>query len=177
MSAQIVIAGNQKGLDTRLRPFLLSDGAYPTMVNIYSDRERLQKKPGHISLGRLRRLLSGESLGNTDGAGSFAGSLQTSLSLEINAQIEPGSVSVTVGAQNFADTNSDGQILTFPGGVFAGQINYSTTFLTFTTSPPLAVAPITISLNYFPSLPVLGVAQREVPGINQEETVVFNNFY
>ena len=173
MAKQIVIAGDQLGLEKRNRAFLLPKGAYPTLFNAYERRQRIRKKRGHIARGRLRRLLTGQSLGNTDGGGAFTGDIRAILGLETNSSLEPGSISITVGAQVFTDPASDG-VLVGGGG---GTINYATTVVSLQTAPVLAATAVSADFNYFPCLPAVGILQQEVQAVNQEQTIAFDTVY
>ena len=57
----------------------------------------------------------------------------------------------------------------------SGTINYRTGDVTLTYTGPAAAT--TISFIYFPGLPVMGIFQRELGNINNEETVFFDTRY
>lgn len=172
----VYIAGSSIGLVTDRKPFLLPDQAFSQLNNAYVWRERVKKREGLEILGRLRRLLTGQALGNTDGAGNFSGNIIAILGLEATSQIELGSIEVTVGAQVFTEpATPDGTLSNGAGGT--GTINYATGALTIDTNPNLAATPVTINFNYFPGLPVMGIWQREIPGLNQEDTIFFDTTY
>jgi len=170
------ITGNETGLVQSREEFLLPNDAYPTLENAYVWRERIKRKQGYQLLGRLRRVLTAQALGNTDGAGNFSGNLIAILSLEANATIEPGSVTVYVGAQTFTEsTPANGTLTNGAGGT--GTINYATTALTINTNPNLAGIAVTIDFNYFPALPVMGLRSRELNNINNEQLIAFDQVY
>ncbi len=172
----VYIAGSSIGLVTDRKPFLLPDQAFSQLNNAYVWREQVKKREGLLILGRLRRVLTGEALGNTDGAGNFSGNIIAIVGLEATAQIELGSIQVTVGAQVFTEpTTPDGTLSNGAGGT--GTINYTTGALTIDTNPDLAATPVSIDFNYFPGLPVMGIWQREIAGLNQEDTVFFDTTY
>lgn len=170
----IKVTGYATGLVQEREEFLLPNDAYPTLENAFVWRERIKRKQGVRLLGRLRRLLTGQALGNT-AAGIFTGNIISILSLESNADIEIGSVTITVGAQTFTDPLGDGTLTN--GGLGTGTINYASGALTFTTSPNVGVAAVTIAFNYFPRLPVMGLRSRELSGINNEQLVAFDQTY
>jgi len=167
------ITGYSKGLVTNKKPFLLPDQAWQVMENAYCWRDRVMKRQGLEFVGRLRRVLTAQALGNTDGAGHFTGNVRTILSLETTAQIEPGSVSITIGAQVFTDPAKDG-VLVGGGG---GTINYATAVIDLQTAPVLAATPIVGAFAYFPSLPVMGILRRDIAAINDEQTIWFDTVY
>lgn len=172
----ILIADMSVGLELDKEPFLLPNDAFPQLENAYLWRKRIKKKLGHGILGRLRRVLTAQALGNTDGAGNFSGNIKTILSLEANSAIEPGSITITIGAQTFTEPATPNGTLS-NGGAGTGTINYSTMALTLNTDPNLAAAAITIDFNYFPTLPVMGLPERELIAINAERAMAFDTVY
>lgn len=172
---QIYISGSKSGLLNNVKPFLIPEDAFSTLENAYVWRDRVKKREGIKLVGRLRRVLVAQALGNTDGAGNFSGNIIAILGLEATSQIEVGSIEVTVGAQVFVETGSNGALTN--GGAGTGSINYQTGDLTINTDPNLAATPVTITFNYFPSLPVMGIWQREIPSINNEQTIFWDTKY
>lgn len=172
---QIYISGSKSGLLNNVKPFLIPEDAFSTLENAYVWRDRVKKREGIKLVGRLRRVLIAQALGNTDGAGDFSGNIIAILGLEATSQIEVGSIEVTVGAQVFVETGSNGALTN--GGSGTGSINYQTGDLTINTDPNLAATPVTITFNYFPSLPVMGIWQREIPSINNEQTIFWDTKY
>lgn len=170
------ITGMQTGLVQSREEFILPNDAYPILENAFVWRERIKRKQGYELLGRLRRILTAQNLGNTDGVGNFTGNIRTILGLaanEPNSSIQCGSVSITVGAQVFTDPNGDG-ILVGGGG---GTINYSTMVVTLATAPALPFTPVIATFNYYPSLPVMGIRTRELNTVNNEQTICFDTIY
>lgn len=160
------------GLVQSREEFILPEDAYPILENAFVWRERIKRRQGLTTLGRLRRLYTLQALGSTDGAGTFSGNLKVIFSLETTSQIEAGSVIVSDGVNTFTD-NGAGQLVGVPNGV--GSINYSTGAITIASNQLLA--PLTISFNYFPGLPVMGLRGRELNAINVEQTVAFDTKY
>lgn len=172
----IFIAGSSIGLELDVKPFLLPEQAFSVLRNAYTWRERVKKRDGLQLLGRLRRVLTAQVLGITDGAGNFSGNIVTILSLESTSQIELGSIKIYVGAQTFIEpTIPDGTLTNGAGGT--GTINYATGDVTINTNPNLAGIAITSDFNYFPSLPVMGILNREKSSINNEQTIFFDTKY
>lgn len=166
------ITGNQTGLVQDREEFILPNDAYPVLENAYVWRERILRKKGYQLLGRLCHIVSG-ALGVTDGAGHFTGNIRTILGLEATGEIDPGSVIITIGAQIFSDPSGNG-ILVGGGG---GTINYITTQVDLQTNPVLAGIAVTVSLDFCPGLPVMGIRLRELNAINNEQTVFWDQKY
>jgi hypothetical protein len=169
------IAGFSAGLIQEREEFLLPNDAFPTLVNAFVFREKVKRKQGTKLLGRLGRELTAQSLGTTAADGSFTGNIRTILSLETNAEISPGSVSITIGSQTYTDANENGELILLGGGT--GTINYSTLAISIQTSPILASTAITAAFTYFPSLPSMGLRQRELVSTSQQQTIAFDTKY
>lgn len=168
----LYIRGNQVGLVQERQEFLLPDDAYPVLENAYVWREQLRRKQAYELLGRLRRVLTGQSLGTTSGSGTFSGNIKTIFSLETGSEIQPGSVVVTDGTNTFTD-NGLGVLVGVPAG--SGTINYATGAITITGGA--LTAALTIAFNYYPNLPVMGIRYRDLSPINNEMTVFFDTRY
>lgn len=92
------IVGNSTGLVQNREEFLLPDDAYPTLQNAYVWRERIKRKKGYKLLGRLRRNLVTQSLGDTIATGvQFNLFTQINLTGSISAitQASPGQVTTS----------------------------------------------------------------------------------
>ncbi len=169
------IAGNSTGLVKYREEFLLPDDAYPVLENAFVWRERIKRKQGFELLARLRRVFVGptaQNLGMTDGSGNFTGNIRSILGLQTTATIEVGSVIISDGTNTFTD-NGLGVLVGAPGG--SGTINYTTTDVTITGGA--ANAPLTLTYNYFPGLPVMGLRSRELTATNNEQMVAFDQVY
>ena len=174
----LVIGNFSKGLSTTLEPFVIDNESFPVLINAYTWRGRVRKKRGTQFLGRLRRDLTDESLGSTDGNGDFSGNIISILSLETNASIVSGNVSINVdgGGEIFTEPSPvDGTLVGSVSGT--GTINYETGDITLDTDPNLATAPILITFSYYPSLPVLGLEDLDTPTITLPELVAFDTKY
>jgi len=156
---------------------LLPDDAYPTLENAYVWRETIKRRQGLATLGRLRRKFSAVSIGNS-GASPWTFNIYATMvppiTPESNAQIEPGSVRIVIGVVTLID-QGDGTLATSPVSAVTGVINYLTGDVTITGAP--AATPSTITVNYFPDLPVMGLRTRELNTINVEQTVAFDTKY
>ncbi len=171
---QVLISGSGSGLRLNQKPFMIPDDAFSVLENAYVWRDQVKKREGLDLLGRLRRSFTAQPLGNTDGAGNFSGDLKAIFTLEASSEIAPGSISVTIGAQIFTET-TDGNLSNGAGGT--GTIDYLTGAITLNTNPNLAATAITITFGYYPSLPVMGIWQRELIAINNEQTIFFDTKY
>src|SRR6187455_1067115 len=155
----------QGGLEQDVKPAFLPENAFPLLENAYVYRNRVVKRLCNSLVGRLRRFLTAQNLGNTDGAGNFSGNIISILGLEAGATIQQGTISITVGAQVFEEPDPpDGTLSSVGGGT--GTINYATGALTINTNPDLAGVAVMIDFGYFPNLPVMGIWQRERADIN-----------
>jgi hypothetical protein len=167
----------EQGLIQSRQNFILPNDAFPVLENMYVWRERIRRRQGLQLLGRLRRVFTGLSLGNS-GASPWTFTIFSTLAPpivpEATAQIEPGAVVITIGAIVFTD-QGDGT-LTSPTPGNSGTINYQTASVTLTHTAGAGVA-TTINFNYFPGLPVMGLRSRELNDINVEQLVAFDTVY
>lgn len=170
----VYITPPETGLVQSREDFLLPADAFPVLENAFVWRERIKRKQGYELLGRLRRSLTAQPLGNTDGGGSFSGNIFTILVLEATAELETTNIIVTVGASVFTQpATPNGTLSDGVGGT--GTINYVTGNITLSTAP--AATPITITFSYFPCLPVMGLCSRELNTTNNEQVVAFDTKY
>ena len=168
----INISKYETGLVQEREEFLIPNDAFPILENMYVWREAILRKSGSTTLGRLKRELTGQNLGNTDGAGAFSGNIKTILTLETNADMEPGTLSISDGTNTFTDDGA-GVITGAPAG--SGTINYSTMALTLAGGA--ATQPLIATFKYHPSLPVMGLESRELNNINNEQMIAFDTKY
>ncbi len=163
----------ETGLVQSRQEFILPDDAYPTLENAFVWREQIRRRQGLATLGRLQR--NGISVtGLTLTSGSI--NLITALSLGPNAQIVPGSISITGSTDMTLYTDPTGNgVLTATGGTgTGGSINYSTGLLTIIAGGGEG---ITGTFSYYPDLPVMGLRSRELNSINIQQTVAFDTVY
>jgi hypothetical protein len=182
------IAGYNAGLQTDKKPFLLPEQAFPVLENAYVWRERVKKREGLKLLARLRRVSVSLIQAQTTGAAQYTSAdvLSSVRATEPNAEIEAESVVITIAPAIPAETtvyNDVGGtgVLNYVSGPYtisSGTINYATgeVVLNFTVVPP-AARNVVVSLNYFPSLPVMGIYQRDIANLNDEETIFFDTKY
>lgn len=101
---------------------------------------------------------------------------RTRLVAEPQAYLEPGSIALNIGGILFTEPSPPNGTLTSitPGN--SATINYRTGAIVITTTA-VATSAVTVTFNYFPSLPVMGLRSRELNGINFEQLVAFDQSY
>lgn len=110
-------------------------------------------------------------------SGGFWISNRSLSSTEPNAEIEPGSVVITIQAgPDIVFTDQGDGTLTSPTLGNSGTINYLTGTVILTHTAGAGVATV-ITYAYFPSLPVMGIYQIEQGNINEEQTIWFDTKY
>jgi hypothetical protein len=184
------ITGLSTGLVQEREEFLLPEDGFPVLENAFIFRERIKRRQGLVLLGRLRRLLTSVVLTTTissPGAGTVVFNIFTGLTLsplEFNPELEIGSttqITIVIGApisQTLTDTLGTGTLNITPAGVItAATINYVTGNITLTFSGAAAASSVTVSLGYYPNLPVMGLRTRELVSISTTETIAFDQVY
>ncbi len=194
------IAYKESGLVADRQKYVIPEDAYTELENAYVWRGVTKRRLGNTLLGRLRRALVAETDDVTGSAMSYTppgtGSQTIAIftvygvnSLEPDASLQPGSASsnlvVTLdpGGGNetiLTDATGDGTMVVTGGGpIISGtpSINYATGVISATfTSAPGALT-VSLSLGYYPGLPVMGVRGKELDGLNQENTLFFDTRY
>lgn len=170
-----------EGVVLNQEQFKIEDNGFVLLQNLYPWRNRIKQRLGNRKLGRLKRDLTSESLGNTTAATSDSVNLITDLSLESTGQIDPGTVVITIAAPDTATFTDQGDgtfAVTGIGDAGTSSINYATGAVVLGyTGTATGGAAITADLSYFPGLPVMGIHQREIPAINDEESIIFDTKY
>lgn len=178
------------GTQKDLKPFMIPEKAFENLENAYVFRGRINKKFGHATLGRLRRVLTTVSIGNISapGAGTFTFNILTAASLETHGQIVPGNltnITIAIGApisQTLTDTTGTGFLSIAPVGVIvAASLNYATGVLTIAFSGAVGASAATITGAYYPGLPVMGLRSRDLietaADTNLRQTIAFDTKY
>jgi len=176
--APLKIAGFETGLVQDREDYILPNDAFPTLFNAYVWRERILRKQGSQSLGRLRRILTAQSIGGGTQASPWSFNLFTILSVvgSISQELEIGSLVFTLnGGTTVLNDQGDGT-LTASVGVGSGTINYITGDITIIHSEGVA-ATADVDFNYFPGFPVMGIKLREQNDINNEEYIAFDTVF
>lgn len=96
---------------------------------------------------------------------------------EPNAEVEPGSVVITIQAgPDIIFTDLGTGILTSATPGNSGVINYITGVVMLIHTAGAGV-PTVVSFNYFPSLPVMGIMRQETQLLNDDPTMWFDQKY
>lgn len=170
MSSKLVIGPIKKGLRTDVTAFNIDNDSFPTLVNAFQWRGRIKRKRGTSLLGRLTRGFVSVTLTQTTTAGTQTIILDilndtaflnpTIRSIQPNAALKPGTITIIVGASSWNDALMNGVLSPTGGTAAAGTINYTTgqIVLNFTV-PDAGGSSIVVSLQYFPELPVMGLEE------------------
>ena len=108
-------------------------------------------------------------------SGGFFISNRSLSATEPLAEVEPGSFTLVMGGITFTD-NGNGTITSTTPLTNYGYINYLTGAVTLTTTVGASTATV-LSYNYFPTIPGMGIQQREQATINVEQTVWWDQKY
>ena len=185
MADHLIISDFVTGFETDRPIFGIKNDAFPTIINMYPWRGRLQKKRGTQQLGRLQRLLEDTSLGNSPASATWTFNIFMLLGLNVsqpNASIVPmkppsSTFEITDGTDTFTD-NGDG---TLAGGTGGSTINYATGAITLNRTISTVQA-FTITFTYYPDLPVMGFedfqTDYQTPGlVDSTVPVAFDTMY
>ena len=171
----IYIGAYLEGLVTSRPESIIANDAFPILFNAYIWREKIVKKSGCKTIGRLRRKFEDTSI-TTSTAGVWSFNLFTVTEIgatEDNKSLEVSSLSITIGAVVFTDDGNG--VLSSAAPANSGTVNYATGNITLThTGGTLAS---TATFNYFPTLPVMGISTKETYEVNNEETIIFDTIY
>jgi len=181
MAEKIVVGPIQSGLKLDVLPFNIDNGSFPQLFNAYQWRGRVKRKRGTETLGRLTRYFNSAipSYGSitTFNLAGGSGNILTSFSLETNGNIESGSLTLTVGANEYKDVLLGVKTLGILNGNPAGSgtINYATGAVTIVGGGAGAVT--LVSFRYHPSLPVMGVEDLQLESDQFPLTLAFDTKY
>lgn len=171
---------DESGLNQYFEPFLIPEKAFPTLENAYAWRGRIQRRLGFDTLGRLRRVIGTSSIGLSGASPWTINTIYSTLVVPIvnepNAEIQAGSVVVTMGALVFTDNGTGRLELPVIDPLNFGTINYSTGVIVLTHTAGAGVA-TTISFAYYPGLPVMGLPNNLTNAINEENLRAFDTKY
>lgn len=177
MGEKIVVGPVNHGLRNDVRPFNIDNDSFPTLVNAYQWRGRIKRKRGTAKLNRLKRYfdstLSSYNSGTTtitlDGAGAGNILINASWTLQANASLVPGSVTITApGPTVYTDPAEDGTLSP------SGTINYATGAIVIAAEAGNAVS---VTFNYFPDLPVMGLEDFFISTAVFPGTIGFDTTY
>lgn len=175
--------------------FLIPEKAFSKLEDAAVFRGKVIKRPGTTFIGRLRRNLAKVNLSVQAPIGAglhVVADVFSDAAIDLRspatgiketyAEIEPKSVSITVtgtlGLITFVDTAGDGILVPSDGTSTPSTINYVTGELRLTIAPVLlAASNVSITFDYFPCLPVMGLQRRENSAINDEQSLAFDTKY
>lgn len=127
----LYIKGMAAGLTQEREEFILPNDAYPVLLNAFVWRERIKRKKGVQTIGRLQRLIAAFGIGNWSGANPdiYANNLFTLAGIvDVGATISPGSITITtLFGHTFQDFNLDGRLISTFGGGYVEPITGVTT--------------------------------------------------
>ncbi len=152
MSGKITLVPINKGIRTDRLPFNIDEDAFDQLINAYQWRGRVKRKRGTSFLTRLQRSISVTGQNLTSGSIN----LISALSLGTSASIVPGTINIVVSTQGttYTDPSRNGVLVATGGTGTAGTINYATGVLAITAG---AASAITGLIQYYPTLPVMGL--------------------
>jgi len=177
------IAYNDSGLIKDRQQYVTPNDAYVVLENAYVWRGVVKRRQAPEFLGRLRRVLTAQSLGNAPGAGTtYSGNIKSTLSLETNSNLETGSITITVGGLITVDDDGLGGFTQTAGtatlDVGSSSIDYfSMAFTIELSAGTYGAEAVTVDFNYYPTEPCMGIHQRELNAINAEDTILFDTVY
>jgi len=183
------IAYQESGLVRDKQAYVTPNDAYIDLDNAYAWRGVVKRRLAPEFLGRLKRCLTSQALSNTVASATYDNggtSIFTTLTLETNSEIEPGSFEITIdpggGSETILDDSSeDGTLSTTATNALnatGGTIDYFSGDITITFAAPIAGGlTVNVDFCYFPTEPVMGIFQRELNAINAEDTIFFDTRY
>lgn len=154
MGQKLIVGPINKGLRSDRTAFVIDNDSFPMLVNAYQWRGRVKRKRGTQLLGRLTRYFDSTSTAYSSistialAAVTGAGNLLTGFSLQTNGNIIPGSVTITVGGNNYTDPGMNGTLSP------SGTINYATGAIAIAAEAGNNASAV---FRYYPDLPVMGL--------------------
>jgi hypothetical protein len=175
---QVLIGGYPGGgLTQDKKPALLPNEAFSDLENAYVWRERTKKRDGEVPMGRLSRVFTSQSIGNSSSS-PWTFNLYTELGItpETNAEIKEGSVSISIATLATPFVDQGNGTLTNATAGNSGTINYMTGSVTLITTVGSGHA-TTVTMSYYPALPVMGILKRDIQTLGIDSTVFFDTKY
>lgn len=175
MGDKIVVGPIPKGLQNNVTAFNIDNDSFIKLINAYQWRDRVLRKRGTSLLTRFRRYF--DSLNASYGAiatitldGAGAGNILSGFGLEGTSSLFPGSVTITAGANTYTDIGIPSTGALDP----SGSINYATGDILIAAEAGNAVS---VTFNYFPSLPVMGIEDNSINNTQFIQTLGFDTRY
>lgn len=186
----LLVGPYEVGVQQNLKPFMIPEDAFPNLNNALVFRGRVERKDGYRNVGRLRRVLTSVAGTNLSagGAGNVTYTFSTALGISAsqpNLQIQPGTIAhpitIVIGApisQTLTDTTGTGTMtITGAGPITAASINYALGTLLLTFSGAAGASSVTISLAYYPTIPVMGICTQETSSLSTFQPNLFNTIF
>lgn len=149
----LTVAQFSEGLNTRLSPFNIDEDSFATLVNAYTYRGSVVKKPGTTLVCRPTRAFTSTAWTTLDASGAGSFNAITIAGGTDGASLRLGSVSLSDGTNTYTEPSTpDG---TISGGTATGTINYATGEVTITGGRPSR--PITGTIGVYYGLPIMGI--------------------
>lgn len=182
----LIVANFTTGLETDRTPFLINNEAFPVLNNAYAWRGRVLRKRGNAFLGRLQRDLTevvvASAYSTINGTNTF--DVFTALGISTSqpdSAIRPGTLVIVFAApisQTLEDNNSNGILdVVGAGPIQSAVLNYNTGIISITANAAAGPADATITLSYYPALPVMGLESFDVGLTNFPRLVSFDTRY
>lgn len=170
------------GLQTNLKSNIIPDDAFQSMENAFIENAQVKRRLGPRLIDRLRRVFTAQNYGVTATNPELLNLFDDNPTpiTDTNREIAPGSVVITIGAPDtatFTDNGNGTFAVTGAGQAANSWVNYATGDVSLGFSAFTGGGSITIAFDYFPGAPVMGIYRREVTGVNQEQTIVFDTTY
>ena len=179
MGEKIVVGPQFGGLVNAIKPFAVDNESFPYLLNAYEWRGRIKRKRGTSVLTRLNvyfdsTISSYNPTGLSITLSGGAGNLVLGYGLDTDANIVPGSVTITdmTTGDVYTDPGMDGVLIGTPAGV--GSINYASGYFGIIGG---ASHPITAQFTYNPSLPVMGLRSLNLNATQFPGTLAFDTVY
>lgn len=177
-----LITGYAAGLVTNKKPFLIPDQAWQRLFNAYVWRERVKKREGLSLLGRLSRTFPSFPLPATSAGTTYdIANLFVTLGItDTNKELAAGSITIIVGAPDTATfvDNGNGTFSVTGAGVSSGSfVNYLTGQVHLKFTSLTGGAAVTITVSYYPTIPVMGTILRDQADILTDQTIWFDQTY
>jgi hypothetical protein len=193
MGDKIIVGPDFKGLQNNVLPFAVDNNSFPFLLNAYQWRGRIKRKRGTSLLGRLTRYfnstlsaytgantnpsftISFDAGGNANLFGPYTNATPISFSLQANGNVVPGSVTIvgSAGPVTYTDPTMDGY-LTPTGTSGPNTIDYATGAIHI---PTQASGTATVTMTYYPDLPVMGLEDLNLNATQFPGTIAFDPVY
>lgn len=171
-SSRFYIGPPQTGLQTDVKPFMISDDAYAFLQNAYVFRGRLRKRvgakllpngdPADQLLSRLRiALAGGAAVGITDAGGNATGTVPGTV-FKVGQLFSIGTALYTVITAGVTQPMLQ--------TVATATATYSTTNGVYN----FIGAPALTQIFFYPAEPVMGLITREIDSVNDNEVIAFD---